>query len=886
MSLLTHIRLNVHLSLYRSCRHDNIVFIQIDSTINIWSANGFTKKKDTPKDLDATEVIDGNTSSNNIEDSSGVLENLLCTISAHQGEITKVRWSRNGRYLASSGIDNLVMIYYFDTNNSQSTPMLLSGLTVSKSSSHFGPISQGIEDWKQVLVLRGHKYDVLDISWSPEDNYLASCGIDNLIYIWQIEPATDPQTSKKIYSKLMNLPPVKVLQENDGWILSLCWDPVGLYFASATPNSVRVWRRSDWKEDANITDTLSKNVERKQMITWSPDGKQLAIANAIDTFKFVAVLAERAKWQNSSMFIRLAGHSQLINLACFSPVLYKRYLENDASQKLKKQKLPGISGNSKYDQNIEVLSVLATCSTDGVFVLWSTGTSEPIEVISLEDKAPFSDITWSGDGSRVFLSSPKGIECIQLKLNEVGTPLTELEMNALLRMTYGTVKINTEDQVAETPYHLRMEREGERLREEAATHLTSINYKSSSSLSSLEKKPTLTNKQVETVTASGKRRIQPMQLSSGNSITVVSKNPSFANAGSPKLLQPTQSSKPKDSETNNVITAVEKLVAEFSGSSSYKKAFKSFGKKEEKPAIVVATAADKSNNTTSILSVGKKSAATTLPAKPPPLVFTKLHAQTNIQSDMPIPGVDDSGSTLSLSYKPEVDQTFISLNRLNSNIKKRDRMCNWTIPGAITKIAFGRDGYIAISSSRDEIHIFNSQNESAPLLPIACDGPIADVLILSSVPHDKANSNCLLAVITCAGNFSVWNIDPFEALLTQISILPIIRRLNVPISLSSTHNQSCSFHLSPIGTLAAIVAIAHQDDSESECSMYIFDKEAMCWNKIIDSKTFRGLPHLISGLDPAKILNNEDQKHFYIDIVVSFYYFLFSFDHERANFIE
>ncbi len=854
----------MHLSfyVYHSCRCNNKLFAQIDSTISIWSANGFTKKKDESKDLDATEMNDGNTSSNSVEETSGSLENLLCTISAHQGGITKVRWSRNGRYLASSGIDNFVMIYYFDTNN-QSSSTTLPGLTVSKSSSHFGPISQGIEDWKQVLVLRGHKYDVLDISWSPEDNYLASCGIDNSIYIWQIEPVTDPQTSKKVYSKLMNLPPVKVLQESNGWILSLCWDPIGLYFASATHNSIRVWRRSDWKEDANITDILSKNVERKQMITWSPDGKQLAISNAIDTFKFVAVLAERAKWLNSSMFIRLAGHSQIINLASFSPVLYKRYLENDSSQKLKKQKLPGISGNSKHDSKIEVLSVLATCSTDGVFVLWSTGTSEPIEIVSLNDKAPFSDIGWSGDGSKVFLSSPKGIECIQLKLNEIGTPLTESEMNALLRMTYGTVRINTEDQVPETPYHLRMERDGERVREEAATHLTSISYKYASS----EKKPILTNKQVETVTASGKRRIQPMQLSSGNAVTIVSKNPSFANAGSPRLLQPTQTTKSNDSETNNVIKTVERLVSEFSGSSSYRNAFKSFGKKEEKATV------DKSSNTTSILSIGKKpAAATTVLMKAPPLVFSKLQAQSNLQSEMPIPGVNDSGSTLSISYKPEVDQTFISLNRLNSNIKKRDRMCNWTISGAITKIAFGRDGYIAISSSRDEVHVFNSQSESAPLLPIACDGPIADILISNSVPHDKSQSTCLLSVITCAGNFSVWNIDPFESLLTQISILPIIRKLNLPISFTPNNSQSCSFHLSPIGTLAAIVAISHQDDSESECSMYIFDKETMCWNKIIDSNTFRGLPQFISSLDPAKVLDNEDQKYFYIDAVVSFHF--------------
>src|SRR5690606_1304984 len=115
----------------------------------------------------------------------------------------------------------------------------------------FGTTSKGIEDWKMIISLRRHEMDVLDIAWSPDDSMLASCSADKNIFIWQIENATDPATNSKVYSKLLDLPPIKVLQGQE-WIESVSWDPIGMYFASATMNSIKVWKRSDWKEEATI----------------------------------------------------------------------------------------------------------------------------------------------------------------------------------------------------------------------------------------------------------------------------------------------------------------------------------------------------------------------------------------------------------------------------------------------------------------------------------------------------------------------------------------------------------------------------------------------------------------------------------------------------------
>ena len=35
-------------------------------------------------------------------------------------------------------------------------------------------------------TLRQHDGDVLDLSWSPEDRWLASCSVDNTVIVWDV----------------------------------------------------------------------------------------------------------------------------------------------------------------------------------------------------------------------------------------------------------------------------------------------------------------------------------------------------------------------------------------------------------------------------------------------------------------------------------------------------------------------------------------------------------------------------------------------------------------------------------------------------------------------------------------------------------------------------
>jgi len=43
-----------------------------------------------------------------------------------------------------------------------------------------------VENWKQLHVLRGHRSNVCDVSWSPDGKRLASASLDNLVIVWDV----------------------------------------------------------------------------------------------------------------------------------------------------------------------------------------------------------------------------------------------------------------------------------------------------------------------------------------------------------------------------------------------------------------------------------------------------------------------------------------------------------------------------------------------------------------------------------------------------------------------------------------------------------------------------------------------------------------------------
>lgn len=51
----------------------------------------------------------------------------------------------------------------------------------------FGSSEVNVESWRCVKRLTAHQSDVVDIAWSPDGQYLASCGLDGYVVVWDAE---------------------------------------------------------------------------------------------------------------------------------------------------------------------------------------------------------------------------------------------------------------------------------------------------------------------------------------------------------------------------------------------------------------------------------------------------------------------------------------------------------------------------------------------------------------------------------------------------------------------------------------------------------------------------------------------------------------------------
>jgi hypothetical protein len=76
----------------------------------------------------------------------------------HDGPVSSVSWSPDGKTLASASWDGTVRLWEAATGKEQAT-------------------------------LQGHTWDVTSVSWSPDGKTLASASLDNTVKLWDVSPA-------------------------------------------------------------------------------------------------------------------------------------------------------------------------------------------------------------------------------------------------------------------------------------------------------------------------------------------------------------------------------------------------------------------------------------------------------------------------------------------------------------------------------------------------------------------------------------------------------------------------------------------------------------------------------------------------------------------------
>lgn len=282
-------------------------------------------------------------------------------------------------------------------------------------------------------------------------------------------------------------------------MILVTWLQVGKYLASqADDKSLRVWKTADWTQEAVITEPFEEcgGTTHVLRLSWSPDGQYVLSAHAMNGGGPTAQVVERDGWRCDKDFV---GHRKAVTCARFN--------------------------NNIFVKEGKKCCCAAVGSRDRALSIWLTSLKRPLVVIHDLFTDSVLDMSWSSDGLNLLACSSDGsVACIEFTNKEIGTPLTLEEKNIFYGKIYGKCLLNesgdmSSNLLVECPEILLAREKQEAKKETVKEDIIPKNDKLeskvllspsqvSNSASSAPLRPM--DRQIETRTSDGKRRITPV----------------------------------------------------------------------------------------------------------------------------------------------------------------------------------------------------------------------------------------------------------------------------------------------------------------------------------------------------------------------------------------
>lgn len=143
----------------------------------------------------------------------GVDLELAVDLSRHQRAVNTVRWSPNGELLASGDDESVVFIWKQKADHE-----------IVNIVDADGQSEQDKEVWTTLKVLRGHREDIYDLSWSPNSLFLVTGSVDNTAMMWDVYKGKS----------------LAILDDHKGYVQGVAWDPCNQYIATMSTDRYRL----------------------------------------------------------------------------------------------------------------------------------------------------------------------------------------------------------------------------------------------------------------------------------------------------------------------------------------------------------------------------------------------------------------------------------------------------------------------------------------------------------------------------------------------------------------------------------------------------------------------------------------------------------------------
>ena len=379
------------------------------------------KKDERPKQGSKANILLSNRSLEMVEDRPKCV--YLCSLNGHEKAVNAVRFSPDGRLLATGGDDGTLLIWARDTS-SEKPP---------------STDEEAKEVWK-IESRVGLPTDVFDISWSTLGTELVVASTDNRCTMYALSKTGITKTAE--------------LSSHSKYVQGVAWDPMNEYIASSSNDkSVRVYslfqknksrkrnpklehvlkkplvqenakkeESKEQKKEDSIAESDGKGDEKEPVskmartdgffhddsvptffrrIAWSPDGNLLVCPTGKLKIEKAEENSEEKAINVTHVFTRASMPYPVLHLpsgkycsvvARFSPVLYK--VQNTTEDTVL-FKLP-------------YRMIFAVGTMDASVLFYDTQQCKPICAVDAIHYEPITDLTWSSDGKSLVAVSIDG----------------------------------------------------------------------------------------------------------------------------------------------------------------------------------------------------------------------------------------------------------------------------------------------------------------------------------------------------------------------------------------------------------------------------------------------------------------------------------------------
>ena len=304
-------------------------------------------------------------------------------LSSHLSEIWTVKFSPDGKWIASGSVDSTVKIWNKENGEiilNIKQPEGITSIDFSPDGNYLAAASYDakVRLWKLpegILTKEfiGHTGTVWSLNFSPDGRTIASCGEDATIKLWNTETG---QIERTFQGHTRNI-----------WDLKFNHD--GTKLASGSfDKTIRIWNSSDGK----LLHTLTEHTEAIVALAFSPDGQKLASTSDDKTIK----LWDTNNWKLIHS-LETPEHGQAADFSTDNKFL----LTGGRDKTMLGEFLQNFFGDSEYNKGVSMR-------------LWDVQTGNLLQTFSKHSN-DVNDVSFSPDGKWIAsASSDKTIQLWQL----------------------------------------------------------------------------------------------------------------------------------------------------------------------------------------------------------------------------------------------------------------------------------------------------------------------------------------------------------------------------------------------------------------------------------------------------------------------------------------